>query len=124
MIVGIGVDSVEIKRMGRSLANKRFAERVFSPEERQLIESHGGVRRLETAAGCFAAKEAFLKAMGTGIGGFELAEISALRKPSGAPYYKFEGVTGQHCEKEGLCAHLSITHEGGIATAFALLEKP
>ena len=75
------------------------------------------------AAACFAAKEAFLKAAGTGLGGFPLAELQALRKESGAPYYALEGSAAEWLQAQGLRAHLSLTHEAGLAAAMTVLEK-
>ena len=92
MILGVGADLVRIERMQRSLASPSFMEKVFGPEERALLAAAPPSRRAERAAGCWAAKEAFLKAAGRGLGGFSLAEIQALRLPSGAPYYALGGV--------------------------------
>ena len=72
---------------------------------------------------CFAAKEAFLKAAGTGLGGFPLAELQTLRKESGAPYYALEGSAAEWLQAQGLRAHLSLTHEAGLAAAMTVLEK-
>ena len=91
MILGVGADLVRIERMQRSLASPSFMEKVFGPEERALLAATPPSRRAERAAGCWAAKEAFLKAAGRGLGGFSLAEIQALRLPSGAPYYALGG---------------------------------
>lgn len=123
MIYGIGVDCTQIDRMEKSLAKAAFIERVFSPEERDLINGKKGGNALQTAAACFAAKEAFLKACGLGLGGFGFEEVAALRKESGAPYYKLSGKAAAFCREKGLVAHLSITHEAGLAIAFAVLEK-
>ncbi len=118
MIFGVGCDMVEIARIQRSLAREGFAARVFSPDELRLFS--GCTRQL---AGCFAAKEAFGKAMGTGIRGFALSEVSALRDSLGKPYYVFAGRALELVERRGLTASLSITNEGGFALAFAVLEE-
>ena len=73
MIAGIGTDLCAVERIDRSLQRPGFAARVFSDAERALLDSLQGKRRAETAAANFAAKEAFLKAAGTGLGGFALA---------------------------------------------------
>ncbi len=78
---------------------------------------------VESAAADFAAKEAFLKAAGTGLSGFAMPQIEALRKPSGAPYYAFSGGAAAWMQKNGLTAQLSLTHENGLAAAFCILEK-
>lgn len=124
MIFGVGVDMVQIERMRRSLANQHFVERVFSEEERAMLEcAPNENKRLESAAANYAAKEAFLKAAGAGLGGFALDDIAALRDAKGAPYYRLDGVAADFCEQNGLRARLSLSHDGGMAVAFAVLEK-
>ena len=123
MIYGIGTDLCQIDRMEKSLARAGFAAHVFAPEELALLQSHTGRHRAETAAANFAAKEAFLKACGTGLAGFPLREIEVLRAPSGAPFYRLSGKAGEWAAQNGVRAHLSLTHEGGLACAFALLEQ-
>ncbi len=71
----------------------------------------------------FAAKEAFLKAAGTGLAGpFALAEIEAVRLDSGAPAYRFSGRTADWVAQRRLVAHLTLSHDGGTAMAVCLLE--
>ena len=77
-----------------------------------------------SAAADFAAKEAFLKAAGTGLREpFSLCEIEALRLDSGAPVYRFTGETARWVEQQKLAAHLSLSHDGGMALAFCVLER-
>ena len=85
-ILGIGVDLCAPARMERALGREAFLHRVFSPEEQAMLAARSGKAKWETAAANFAAKEAFLKACGKGLGGFALAEIAVLRRESGAPY--------------------------------------
>ena len=73
MIFGIGTDLCAAGRMAEKLQKPVFVEHVFSPAEQALLNARGGTHRAETAAANFAAKEAFLKAAGTGLGGFALA---------------------------------------------------
>ena len=124
MIYGIGADMVQVERMAKSIQRPHFVKRVFSLEEQALLESRGPRRAAETAAANFAAKEAFLKACGMGLGGLSLAEMAALRRESGAPYFKLSGMAAAFCEENRLQCHLSITHDGGFAAAFVVLEKP
>ena len=70
MIFGIGIDLCDAGRLEKSLAKQSFLDHVFAPSEQALLASLGEKRRAETAAANFAAKEAFLKAAGTGLGGF------------------------------------------------------
>lgn len=123
MILGIGVDTVRIARLEKSLASPAFLQKVFGEEERALLAATAPTRRAERAAGCWAAKEAFLKAAGRGLGGFALAEIQALRRPSGAPYYALRGAAAAWAAENRLTVHLSITHDGGAAVAFAVAER-
>ena len=104
MVYGIGCDLCSIARMEKSLLGPHgavFARRVFGPAEQAalglpLAEEEGTVRRtahtVASAAADFAAKEAFLKAAGTGLREpFSLCEIEAVRLPGGAPAYRFSG---------------------------------
>ena len=123
MIWGIGIDNAAIDRFENKLPNPAFCARVYGEGERALLAGRTGRRAAEGAAGCFAAKEAFLKAAGLGIGGFSFVEIEALRAESGAPYFAFSGAAADWMQKNRLTAHLSITHDGGIAAAVVLLEQ-
>ena len=71
----------------------------------------------------FAAKEAFLKAAGTGLGGFALTDLTVLRKESGAPYFALTGPAAEWTAANALTSHLSLTHENGLACAFVILEQ-
>lgn len=130
MIYGIGCDLCGIQRMEQSLTGahgETFAARVFGPEEGARLglpwRQPPTKTMRQSAAANFAAKEAFLKAAGRGLGGFALAEIQSLRLPSGAPYYVLGGKTAAWMEENGLTAHLTMTHEGDMAMAVCILEK-
>lgn len=123
MIYGIGTDLCKVSRIEKSIARPAFLQRVYAPAEQELIAAHTGKRQAETAAANFAAKEAFLKACGTGLSGFAMAEIAALRQPSGAPCLEFTGKAAQFMVQNHLKAHLSLTHEAGLAGAFVVLER-
>lgn len=121
-IPGIGVDLCAIARMEKCLENEAFARRVFAPAEQELLSTLGGARRAATAAANFAAKEAFLKAAGTGLAGFALADIAVLRAKSGAPYIRLFGTAAAWAAENGFLARVSLTHEEGLACAFVVLE--
>ena len=131
MIYGIGCDVCAIPRLEKSLTGPHgaaFARRVYGPAERAALGLDGpaplSARRIASAAANFAAKEAFLKAAGTGLAGpFALAEIEAVRLPSGAPVYRFSGRTARWLAERGLSARLTLSHDGGVALAFCLLEE-
>ena len=121
MIFGIGTDLCAADRMAAKLQKPAFVQRVFSPAEQALLNERGGTHRAETAAANFAAKEAFLKAAGTGLGGFALTDLAVLRKESGAPYFALTGPAAEWTAANALTPHLSLTHENGLACAFVIL---
>ena len=123
MIVGIGTDLCQAERMERAVERETFLQGVFSPAEQELLATRTGKRRAQTAAANFAAKEAFLKACGRGLGGFALADIAVLRKESGAPYFRLSGGAAVWVEENRLVPHLSLTHDAGLASAFVVLEQ-
>ncbi len=117
--MNIGIDSIEIARIEKSLEIKGFLEKVFSAEEIELFKSRN--MRAESIAANFAAKEAFSKALGTGIRGFSLNEISVLRDELGAPYLKLSGKALEAAA--GLSFKVSITHTKDAATAIVLANN-
>lgn len=111
MIIGVGTDILEI---GRVSLNKAFIERILTPAEQTLLEQISqDARKLEFLAGRFAAKEALMKALGTGIGKSSFQDFNILPTPSGQP----------HCELPGINVFLSISHDGGFVVAMAVLER-
>ena len=127
MILGIGTDLCRIGRLERAIERPRFLERVYTPAERARIEAAHGARRAEIAAGLFAAKEAVAKALGTGFDGFFADAIETLPDAAGRPTCSLTG--GAKARAEALAGSasyhlwLSITHEEGMASAVAILEK-
>ena len=117
MIYGIGTDITEIKRIEKSSLSSRFLEFCFSVDELREFASAGS-----KLAGCFASKEALAKALGTGVRGFSLSEVSVLRDTLGKPYFRFSGNIKRIIEEKGLRAHLSITNTAELAQAFVVLE--
>ena len=136
MLFGVGCDLCEVARMEKSLFGAHgaaFAKRVFGEHERAALgladclpdaePSRARTHKAASAAADFAAKEAFLKAAGTGLREpFALCEIEAVRLPSGAPVYQFAGRTAEWVAAHCLRAHLSLSHDGGMALAFCVLE--
>lgn len=123
MIYGIGIDCVTVSRIEKSIQSAHFFASVFSPQEQAFLQGLQGKKKGESAAACFAAKESFLKATGHGLGSFSLGDIAALRKDSGAPYYEIKGKAADFLRENQLRAHLSITHENGLAMAYTILEQ-
>jgi holo-[acyl-carrier protein] synthase len=124
MIVGIGLDVVETARVARALARfgPRFAERVYTSAE--LAESAARADRVEALAGRFAAKEAFLKAVGTGwIRGLSLRHVEVVRADGGPPELKLARSAAERVRARGVRrVHLSLSHQPGLAAAVVILE--
>lgn len=116
MIAGVGIDSLRIERMERSMEREAFVARVFTEREREYIA--GKVQAAQSAAGIFCVKEAVLKAFSLGITDASLKDIEVLHEESGAPYAVLHGALAQD-----LKVHISITHTEDTASAFAVLEK-
>lgn len=123
--VGLGVDIVEVERMKRILERTpSFAERVFSPDERAYCDrmaspaTHYALR--------FAAKEAVVKALGTGFAdGIDVRDIEVVRTKSGRPIAKLSGRAQQIAREQGvreLPISLSYTHTDAVACAMAVTE--
>ena len=126
MIHGIGTDIIEVKRVKKALqANSGFRDRVFSAEEVRYCEEASGNAKFERYAARFAAKEAFLKACGTGLReGFGLSEITVVHTELKQPCIRLAGKSRETFEsKIGGTVHLSISHLSGIAHAVAVVEN-
>ena len=122
MIKGIGVDVVHAGRMERWRNNPGILERFFHPEELSQALSRGSGVNLSLAAR-FAAKEAFGKALGTGLAGIVLKEIMVKNRHNGKPEIEIFGSALSAFQKSGANRiHISLTHENENATAMVLLE--
>ena len=124
MIIGSGIDLVEVKRIGHSVERfgERFLNRVFTPSEQAYCQRKR--QSAESFAARFAAKEAGAKALGTGISqGVNWLEIEVTREPSGRPGLQFHGRAAQIAEGLGVVrAALSLTHTNELAMASVVLE--
>lgn len=124
MIVGIGVDIVEVERVKDLLTRyrDRFVRRVFTDAEARY--ARGSVREAERLAGRFAVKEAVLKAFGTGKSqGMLWQDVETVRGPMGKPEVILYGKALKHMKNmNGNRIHVSITHDGGKAVAFVIIE--
>lgn len=120
-VAGVGVDMVEIGRMRATmLRTPRFAERVFTPEERAYCE--GRANPFASYAGCFAAREAVLKALGCGFGGgVGFQDVSVGHDPKGRPVALLAGGALEQARAQGVTdVYLSISHTQGVAVANAV----
>lgn len=121
MLIGIGIDLCEIARFENAQTRERFAERFFCEEERAYVAARGAAAA-QTAAGIFAAKEAALKAMGCGVA-LPLRDVGITHDEQGAPRYALRGEAAEKMAAlGGKTMHLSVTHEGGMAAAVAIVE--
>ena len=125
MIVGIGIDIIEVARIREVLLRTpRFRERVFTAAEREYCDSRGAVAAQHYAAR-FAAKEAALKALQTGWrGGISWQDVEVAARESGAPYLIFRGQVLEVYKKFSATAtHLSLSHTNEHAIAQVILER-
>jgi holo-[acyl-carrier protein] synthase len=124
VIVGIGVDEVEVDRFRRSLERTpTLARRLFTDDERAYGVAAPGLTA-ERLAVRFAAKEAVLKAMGAGLGACRFADIEVARDDeSGAPAMVLHGGAAQLAKERGVVRwHVSLSHTSVRATAFVVAE--
>ncbi len=128
-VVGLGTDLCEIERIAGVLERngERFAEKVLGPEELKLFRARRArseVRGIAFLATRFAAKEAFSKALGTGMRmpmTWRACEI--LPDPSGKPVIKLHGALADLVTQRGLSALVSVSDERGMALATVLLQR-
>ncbi|MBK0420710.1 holo-ACP synthase [Leucobacter sp. CSA2] len=115
MIAGIGVDTVDVGRFERQIARTpRLLERLFAPSERALA--------LSSLAARFAAKEALVKALG-GSGELGYQDLIVERDRERAPgFVRTPALVAELARRGADRAHLSLTHDGGLATAFVIIE--
>jgi holo-[acyl-carrier protein] synthase len=110
MILGIGVDVAEIARIARAIEQRpRFLQRIFTPDEQSLVQSS------DEAAGRWAAKEAIIKSIGYRI---PWHQMEILRDRAGKPLASIKRDIG----RGPIRLHVTITHDAGLAIAFAVME--
>ena len=122
---GIGTDIVSIDRIKKSLKNKNFLKRIFN--EKEILKCKKTIKSTNCLAKRFAAKEAFSKALGTGIAnGVNFNEIIVLNKKSGKPYIDLVGQTKKTLNKKfkgkKSKISLSISDEKKYAVAFVTIS--
>ncbi len=125
MIVGMGVDIAEVPRVQAAIERygARFINRIFTPAETRYCESKAN--KYERFAARFAAKEAALKAIGTGWKlGVTWQEVEVVRLPSGKPTIAFHGKAAEFAQRLGMkTASVSLSHTDQIAIAQVILES-
>jgi len=117
MIVGVGVDIVDLERFSRSLGRTpKLIERLFTVEERKL--------EITSLAGRFAAKEALIKSFG-GSGAMTWHDMEVVTNALGAPSFVLTGPAAAMAAERGIASvHLSISHDANAAVAFVVAEGP
>ncbi|MDP4086410.1 MAG: holo-ACP synthase [Bacillota bacterium] len=115
MIKGIGIDIIELPRVREMIAKqKRFIDRILTEKEKETYQALSDSRRVEFLGGRFAAKEAFSKANGTGIGKeLSFLDIEIDTDERGKPFVRFPEVK----------AHVSISHSKEYAIAQVIIEE-
>ena len=124
-LFGVGTDIIQVNRLKKSLKKKFFLSRIFSDEE--IIKCKKTKRNSNCFAKRFAAKEAFSKALGTGISkGISFNEIIVLNEKSGKPYIKLinntKKVVERRLKKNKYKISLSIADENNYAVAFVTIS--
>lgn len=122
MIIGIGCDIIEVDRVRHAVEREAFKTRVFTAAEIAYCEGRGQ-QQFASFAARFAAKEAVLKALGTGLRGGALTEIEVTNDALGKPCVSLSGYHGEMAERLGVKqVHLSLSHSKANATAYVILE--
>ncbi len=125
MIVGLGVDIAEVDRIEAAIKRHGapFVERLFTPAEVSYCEQHKN--RFERYAARFAAKEAAMKALGTGWRhGIRWRDIEVANEPGGKPTLRLAGVAAEFAARLGVKSiSLSLTHSGNLALAQVIFEN-
>lgn len=125
MIAGIGVDMVKVSRIEKAISSwgDRFINRIFTANEYNFIAARHN--HISAFALHFAAKEAFSKAVGTGMrGGFKWSDVEVFHYASGKPGLKLYGRANELCQDLGVERfHLSLSDDSGLAIAIVILES-
>ena len=124
MIFGVGIDNIEVERIKKQInSSTKFKEKIFTAKEIEYCESKKNYA--ENFAARFAAKEAFLKAIGTGWGeGLQFQDIEVLNDKKGKPQiYLHEKAKQIILDNKLTKIHVSLSHLKEIASAIIIIEK-
>ena len=121
-MIGLGIDLCAVARIEAAIGDHTgFLLRYYTPEERAYLDGRGQTA-MQSAAAMFAAKEAFLKALGVGLSG-GMADVGVTHADGGRPLYTLAPRAQDALLASGAhAAHLSLTHDGGVAAAVCVLE--
>lgn len=122
MIVGVGCDIIEIERIARAIKSESFIRRVFTAEEAAYCQKRGQ-QAVASFAARFAAKEAVLKALGTGLREGSLQEIAVDNDGLGKPLVQLSGHFAMLAKQLGVKnIQISLSHSRELATAYVIME--
>ena len=122
MLIGVGCDVIEIARVAKAMERRAFVERVYAPEEIAYCEGRGK-QAASSFAARFAAKEAVLKALGTGLRGGELQEIVITNDALGKPSVQLLGYHAELAAQLGVNnIAISMSHSREMALAYVVME--
>ena len=125
MIVGLGIDVIEVARLAQAVRRhgERFVDRIFTGAERAACDARGD--RVLALAARFAAKEACLKALGTGWAeGLGFRDVEVVREENRPPRLVLHQAAARRAEALGVVrSHVSLTHQPGLAAAVVILES-
>lgn len=120
-MIGIGTDIIEIDRIRKAIKKEKFLSRFYAKEEIALFMEKKDMA--PSAAANFAAKEAFSKALGTGVRSFYLKDIVILRDELGKPYVVDNQVMQAIKKQYGItCIFVTLSHSKTVAVATVVLE--
>lgn len=123
MIIGIGIDLIEYSRIKNLAQLEKFVQKHFTLEEQKLFDTKKNNAYFKTIANCFAAKEAFSKALGTGVRNFSLNEVEVLRDELGKPFINlYENAKDVFEKHNGKKIFVSITDTDIYSSAFVIIE--
>lgn len=122
MIIGVGVDIVQVDRIQKNIEKQKFIDKVYTDKEKEYLTKRKFNH--QTAAGLFAAKEAVSKALGTGISGFSITDIEIVKDEFDKPEILLYNNALKISKDKGIDKiNISISHEKDYAIAFAVAER-
>ncbi len=122
LLAGIGIDIVEVARMAKAIDSEHFKKRVFTEREIEYCLGHGK-QAAQSFAARFAAKEAVMKAFGTGLRGGTLQELEVFNDALGCPQVTLMGYWAALADQKNITkVWLSLTHTREYAAAQCVLE--
>lgn len=123
IVIGLGTDIVEVSRIKKAIENQKFLERVYTEKEQKYCGGRGN-SGAASFAGRFAAKEAVLKAFGTGLRDGKLTDIEIVNDELGCPKLNLYGFFREKANEMGVTNSLvSISHCKEYATAQCIMER-